>query len=107
MLSNWKLISVLSLCFLVSQAWGQSGFVFHELKSKTVFKVETAKQKTTSKYLDMNQLVRQPVEVPKYRHTAFFCKLEDKIYAKSKMNVRFNLGSNAYVNFLEGKAKNY
>jgi hypothetical protein len=45
--------------------------------------------------------------IPKYTHQAFFCKMEDKIYLKTNTNVKINLGSNSYVNYLEGKNKYY
>lgn len=32
-----------------------------------------------------------------------FCKMEELIFKKSKMNLRINLGSNDYVRKLEGK----
>jgi hypothetical protein len=33
--------------------------------------------------------------------------MEDKIYLKTNTNVKINLGSNSYVNYLEGKNKYY
>jgi hypothetical protein len=45
------------------------------------------------------------VKIPDFKHAAFFCKMEDRIYSKTKMNLKINLGSHEYVNFLEGKHK--
>jgi hypothetical protein len=44
---------------------------------------------------------------PKYTHQAFFCKMEDRIFRNTKKNVKINLGSHTYVNYLEGKHKYY
>ncbi len=38
-----------------------------------------------------------------YRYKAFFCRLEDKMFKKTKKNIRFRLGSLDYVNKLESK----
>lgn len=40
---------------------------------------------------------------PSMGHTAFFCKLEDKLQRKSKVPVRFRLGDIRYTDYMEGK----
>ncbi len=41
--------------------------------------------------------------LPKYKTTAFFCVLEDKILKTSKVPIRMRLGSLDYTNSMEGK----
>lgn len=40
-------------------------------------------------------------------HPGFFCKMEYKIEAKSKLSPRFRLGSVNYTNWMEGKGEWY
>jgi hypothetical protein len=47
------------------------------------------------------------INIPEFKHSAFFCRMEERVYKKSGRNIKFNLGLNSYVNYLEGKAKYY
>ena len=40
---------------------------------------------------------------PSFAHTAFFCKIEDKIEHRSKLPIRMRLGDLNYTNTIEGK----
>lgn len=40
---------------------------------------------------------------PSLKHTAFFCKLEDRLGKQSKFPLKMRLGGIDYVNTLEGK----
>jgi len=48
------------------------------------------------------------VGLPKQDHLpGFFCKMEYKMEAKSKLSPRFRLGSLNYTNWMEGKGELY
>lgn len=40
---------------------------------------------------------------PSLKHTAFFCKMEDRLGKRSKLPLKMRLGDLDYVNTLEGK----
>ncbi len=74
------------------------------LMARPLIKINTIQYPSLDNQKSMTTSV---IFLPKYTHQAFFCKMEDKIFNTSKTNLKINLGSNSYVNFLEGKNKYY
>lgn len=94
--------------FISQQAIGQH-FEFSKHKflispSQQVFSLPTFSSKPFY-YIQDKNIIR--MKIPGFKHAAFFCKMEDKLYKRSGKNVKFNLGLNSYVNYLEGKSKYY
>lgn len=52
----------------------------------------------------LQRLEKVPLISYKYNFDpAIFCRMERRIYNKTAMNLKLNLGSHDYVNYLEGK----
>lgn len=51
----------------------------------------------------LDKLENTKVHSPSMAHTAFFCKLEDKLSKNAKFPVRMRLGDIRYVDAMEGK----
>lgn len=66
----------------------------HDEQSRTPGPAERFRRPTLSRRFDADEL-------------AFFCKLEYQIEQKTRIPVRFRLGSVDYVDYLEGKREDY
>ncbi len=53
----------------------------------------------------IDKLEKTEVHSPSMAHTAFFCKLEDKLSKNAKFPIRMRLGDIRYVDVMEGKRK--
>jgi len=105
-----NLLAIFAVIMIHSKITGQNTYNFHPqfkyLTFGTSLFSDTSKIVFPQSFVPTSFIKTQYI-IPKYTYLAFFCKLEDKIYLKTKTNVRFNLGSNSYVNYLEGKNKYY
>ena len=97
------------LMYVKVSAHGQT-FTFHKESFKIIIENSFLKISSKTDFRDRSVFKTQQksgMTLTGYQHKAFFCKLEDKIYKKTGTNLKMNLGSNTYVNYLEGKHKIY
>lgn len=86
-----------------SNAIFQSSFSYPLLKQNTIdpFSIKFTSQSQPTNYFAVNP-------IPTYNSLpSLFCKLEYKIETRSKLALRFRLGSLQYANWMEGKGEYY
>ncbi len=91
-------LSVLALCILLSQFASAQKSIITQKKFILPVASDIIAIDTSLSY----KLVKLP-KIYDYDQLAIFCKIEENVARKSKVNMRFRLGSLDYVNYLEKK----
>ena len=99
-----SLISLLLVCFLSATAQDTTSekvapsFALTELTHALVIN-KLALSKKSNESDDRALLIRRP----SMAHTAFFCRMEDKVEQSGRLPLKIRLGDVSYANTLEGK----